>query len=409
MPPAAHIAIHIFVVLILTITILATSLPYEIPISNDLANQRYNISISIGTPPQHFSLLLDTGSTDVWVPLANSSGCAPACPPGASFNLTASSSLVKTNIPFDARYGLTPDLAVIGEYYKDRISVPSLPIVNNAQFAIANLPKPLFTQGNRGIFGLGSRLSESIYRSPTSPSRGNLSSTYTPLWERIALALPSRSRKFSIWLNSQSALTGTLQFGAADPSKHTGALTPVPLNLDPATGTWSDWNVNLTGVTRFSARGGGGKRLTPSNYSMGFTLDTGSPNMYVPSPLYAAMVEGLNATAIINGAPYVPCSLRSEDTGALEFEFAARSPGQAARIRVPYEEIVYPPGLPVTVPPVGDVDGERMCYLGVVPGEGPVRLLGATFLRSAYVVFDAEGLEVGMAQARWGKVEETEL
>ncbi|KAF9691757.1 hypothetical protein EKO04_010325 [Ascochyta lentis] len=386
--------------------------PSEVPVYNDLAYQRYNINIAIGTPPQSFSLLFDTGSTDVWVPQANSSGCALNCPPGFDFDPTASSSLVRTNVPFDARYGLTPDLAVIGQYYNDSISVSGLPAIANAQFAVGDLPSLLFVQGNRGIFGLGSRLSESVYLSPTSPHRGNLSSTYTPLWERVALASPSGEKKYSVWLNAQGARKGSVQFGGEDRGKYKGALAKVPLNLDPETGLLSGWNVNLTGVTRISTAASvkaGKKQLTPSNYSVDFTIDSGSPNMYVPTSLYEAIVQGLNATDIINGAPYVPCSLRSQATGFLDFDFSTRTKGQKAKIRVPLAEIVYPPSFPVTVPPVGDRDGKKMCYFGIVPNDGPVRLLGATFLRSAYIVFDAEHLELRMAQAKWGDLEGTKL
>jgi len=35
----------------------------------------------------------------------------------------------------------------------------------------------------------------------------------------------------------------------------------------------------------------------------------------------------------------------------------------------------------------------------VIPTEGPIVLLGDTFLRSAYLVFDVDKEEVGMAQA----------
>ncbi|KAJ4313093.1 hypothetical protein N0V94_007127 [Neodidymelliopsis sp. IMI 364377] len=390
-----------------------TTLPHEVPLYNDLAYQRYNINIAIGTPPQTFSLLFDTASTDLWVPEANSSGCAPDCPFGFAFDPTASSSITATNIPFDARYGLTPDLAVIGSYYNDSISVSGLPAITDARFAVGDLPKLLFVQGNRGIFGLGSRLSESVYSSPTSPYRGNLNATYTPLWERLALTSPSRKREYSVWLNAQGAKKGSVQFGGEDPSKHIGTLARVPLNLDPKTGLFAEWNINLTSVTRTYAESPHDKkitkRLTPRNYTVAFTLDTGSPNMYVPTSLYNAIVEDLNATEIMNGAPYVPCSLRSISTGYLDFDFATRTKGRAIKIRVPYSEIIYPPGLPVTVPPVEDRDGEVMCYFGVVPNDGPVRLLGATFLRSAYVVFDADGLEVRMAQSRWDLDEEEGL
>ncbi|KAJ4354864.1 hypothetical protein N0V95_003474 [Ascochyta clinopodiicola] len=406
--------LHLSVYLLLTATsakeAVATKHPYEVPIYNDLAYQRYNITITIGTPPQSFSLLFDTGSTDVWVPQANSSGCNPACPRGFSFDPTASTSLVRTNIPFDARYGLTPDLAVVGQYYNDSISVSGLAALANAQFAVGDLPSLLFVQGNRGILGLGSRLSESVYSSPTSPYRGNLNATYTPLWERIARASPGGRKEFSVWLNAQGAEKGSVQFGGQDRGKYEGALAKVPLNVDPETGLSSGWNVNLTGVTRVSGLGTNEKkRLTPSKYSVDFTIDSGSPNMYVPTSLYKAVVQDLNATTITNGAPYVPCSLRSAATGSLDFTFLTHPSGHEAKIRVPYAEIVYPPGFPVTVPPVDDRNGEKMCYFGVVPSDGPVRLLGASFLRSAYVVFDAEREELRMAQARWSELEGIEL
>jgi hypothetical protein len=174
---------------------------YEIPIINDLANQRYNISIAVGTPAQTYNILFDTGSTDVWVPKINSSGCAPNCPADFGFIPSTSSSIVETNLIFDARYGLTPDLAVRGHYYNDTISVTGLAPLINAPFAIGETPTPLYTQGMRGIFGLGPRNQESVYET----SGGDLSRTYTPLWERLALAAPSGTRKFSIWLNSQDA------------------------------------------------------------------------------------------------------------------------------------------------------------------------------------------------------------
>jgi hypothetical protein len=376
---------------------------FEVPLINDFAHQRYNISISVGTPPQTFNLLFDTGASDILLPKSNSSGCTPSCPSG--FEPSTSSSVVDLHIPYDARYGLTPDLAVIGKYYNDTVSIGALPSLPDAEFAVGNLPALLTSQGNWGIFGFGSRFSEVVYSGLTSPYRGNESYTYTPLWERYALASPSRTRKFSVWLNQQSASRGSVLFGAEDSSKYTGALQNVPINL--RNGKLSGWNVNVTGVIRVSENGAKA-RMTQGNYSTDYTLDTGSPNMYVPTALYEAVVKGLNATDIINGAPYVECGLRETLGEYLEFGFgiedddkSGRSGKHQAKIRVPYSEIIYPFGTPVTVPPVRNKDGVEMCYFGMVPGDGPVRLLGASFLRSAYLVFDAEDLVVKMAQAKW--------
>jgi hypothetical protein len=376
--------------------------PYEIAIINDLANQRYNISIAVGTPPQTYNILFDTGSTDVWVPNVNSSGCAPNCPAGFGFIPSTSSSIVGPTEIYDARYGLTPDLAIRGNYYNDTISVGGLPPLINAPFAVGNLTTPFYTQGMRGIFGLGSRTQESIYNT----SGRNLTKTYQPLWERLALRAPSGTRKYSIWLNSQDAKYGTVQFGGEDATKHEGRLKAVPLNVDE-NGDFGSWSVNLTSVTRSVRVNGQGKevktKLTPANYSLDYTVDSGSPNMYVPTTLYNAIVDGLGATEIINMAPYVPCSLRDLSSGYLDFEFATRSKGAPVSIRVRLDEIVYPPGYPVTLPAVPDRNGEKLCYFGIVPTDGEVRLLGADFMRSAYLVFDVDEKEIRMAQAKWEK------
>lgn len=384
-----------------------TPTPFTVPVTNDLAHQRYNISISTGNPPQSFDLLLDTGSTDIWFPLPNSTGCAPSCAPG--YNLTLSSSLVNTTIPFDARYGLTPDLAVLGYYYNDTVSVDGLPVIKNMTFGINNVPQLLTRQGNWGIFGLGSRFMEAVYGGPTSPFRGKPGKIYIPLWERLALMSPGGKRVFSVWLNAQNAERGSVLFGGVDEKKHTGELKRVPLNLEG--GERLEWSINVSSVSRVRVDGyAGGKetvtRLTPANYSLDYTFDTGSPNMYVPTTLYEAITADLNVTERINEASYVPCRFRDASSGFLDFGFRTTDSTEKEKdggvtIRVSLGEIIYPYGFPVTWPLVPDRNGEKMCYFGIVPNDGPVRLLGATFIRSAYAVFDGEANEVGLAQSKW--------
>lgn len=364
---------------------------YEVPVVNDLAHQRYNISVAVGTPLQTFNLLLDTGSADVWFPLSNSPGCTPDCPPG--FEPKTSSSIVATGYTFNVCYGVTCDVAVRGPYYNDTVSVSALNALPTATFAVADVPAAFFQQGTWGIFGVGSRINEGI-------AQTNRSGIYTPIWQRLALAASGKS-KFSLWLDRQSSAQGTIQFGGSDKSKYTGNLAKLPLNL--VQGQVVGWNVNLTSVTRVTLNEKGKEKktlLTPRNYTDDFTFDSGSPNMYVPTNLYNSIVVDLNATELINMAPYVPCSLRSSASGFLDWGFPTAK-GHTKKIRVPIAEIVYPYGYPVTVPKVPDRNGERMCYFGLVPTESFVHLLGTTFLRSAYAVFDLDNEEVGIAQAKW--------
>lgn len=127
---------------------------------------------------------------------------------------------------------------------------------------------------------------------------------------------------FSVWLNGQGAEKGSVLFGEEDPMKYNGKLHGTPLNLSD--GAFVGWTVNLTSVSlvsRSTERVPIKRRLTGTSYNVDYTVDSGSPNMYVPRSLYSSIVEDLNATDIINGAPYVSCSHRSSLRAHLEFEF----------------------------------------------------------------------------------------
>ena len=257
------------------------------------------------------------------------------------------------------------------------------------------MPVEIFDAGNYGLLGLGSRYAEAIYRSTASPFFNDKNATYDTVYDQLKLHGYIDRRLFSLWLNDLTSTTGSVLFGGVDPTKYHGDLRSTPVLLSD--GLFTDWQVNTTTVTYINGSTGAKEVLLAPNGGLATVLDSGSPNMYLPSALANAVAVQMSAS-MVNGTPYVPCRFR-QSRDELEFAFASASVGP--RISVPYPEIIYPFGFPANMGEVTAGDGTELCYLGLIPTDGSIILLGTTFIRSAYVVYDIDGLEVSMAPAAY--------
>lgn len=261
--------------------------------------------------------------------------------------------------------------------------------------AVADLPKIYFDAGYYGMIGLGSRLGEAVNNGPNSPGHGNPNSTFLTLYDQLQTLGYTTRRAFSIWQNSISATTGRIIFGGIDTSKFHGPLKTVSVELEG--GQFFDWRVALTSITHCSSSHGHSQKetLTVPNANFSVVLDSGSPNMYLPMALAQNISSAMNATTQ-NGFPYVECAQGKVD-GSFEFGLGGTT---GPKIKVPYSALIYPFGAPSNIGPVTASDGTRLCYLGVIGLDASFGLLGDTFIRSAYVVYDVDNLQIAMAQAR---------
>ncbi|KAF9438892.1 hypothetical protein BGZ76_003578 [Entomortierella beljakovae] len=115
------------------------------------ADTVYIGTISIGTPPQNFSMVFDTGSSDTWVP---SMACvSPACLTLIRYNSNMSSTYHIEDKPFDIKYG--DGSHVSGTTGLDRVTISGT-VVANQSFGMAAVDdSTIAKKGVDGVVGLG--------------------------------------------------------------------------------------------------------------------------------------------------------------------------------------------------------------------------------------------------------------
>ncbi|KAI7702586.1 hypothetical protein KC353_g14642, partial [Hortaea werneckii] len=123
-------------------------------------------------------------------------------------------------------------------------------------------------------------------------------------------------------------------------------------------------------------------------------LDSGSSLMYLPTRIANALYDGFNAQYDESqGTAFVDCSLANSDT-TLEFTFSG------VTISVAMNELVIVAGY--------SSRGVPACILGISPTSS-TPVLGDTFLRSAYVVYNIAGNEIAMAQTNFNSTSDNIL
>ncbi|KAL9026230.1 MAG: hypothetical protein Q9196_005072 [Gyalolechia fulgens] len=148
-------------------------------------------------------------------------------------------------------------------------------------------------------------------------------------------------------------------------------------------------NVEFTSLTLDA---GGEPLVVQNNVVRSAILDSGSTGTILPTDLATTFLEFFGAVTDPSiPQPLVACSLANADA-AFVYQFGGSS---GPKIRVPVADVIEPhiEGLQFR-------DGSDACLLGVRGADIDFLLLGDTFLRSAYAVYDLETRTIALAQAR---------
>ncbi|KAL2166995.1 hypothetical protein VTG60DRAFT_1889 [Thermothelomyces hinnuleus] len=290
------------------------------------------------------TVLIDTGSYELWVnPRCDKSASESICKSQGVYYPSRSSSSGYVGGDFSITYGTG---AVRGTYWSDDMSIAMFRIPQ-VQFAVAEESSYMFS----GILGLG-------YAYP-----------FTVQYPTVLNLMVSQ--------NMISAPIFSLGLGG-DQDNFIQIWPPIS-QQDPK---WIQYWVNVTSVG-MTKPGEGAVIYTPRDtFSMPVLLDTGSTLSYIREDLVVLIGRQFGATVDEAGNYLVDCSWRDRD-GTVDFGF---SRGRMV-INVSYKDFIYQqyPG---------------HCMLGVQPADpgSTSYVLGDTFIRGAYLVFDQQSDAVWMNQ-----------
>ncbi|KAJ5972671.1 uncharacterized protein N7479_002589 [Penicillium vulpinum] len=348
-------------------------------VSQALDNEEtlYFCNVTLGTPKQGLRLVLDTGSSDLWCNTPNSTLCEStriACAASGTYNSSASSSYSFVSSDFNISYA--DGSSAVGDYVSDTITIGGVSI-KDFQFGVG------FASGSpEGVLGIG-------YPANEVQVGRNGDSAYANLPKAMVDKGLIQSNAYSLWLNDLDASRGSILFGGVNTKKYQGTLQTVP--IQKVRGQYSEFVIALTELSL--TNGSSTKTLSSSSIPVGVLLDSGSSLSYLPDSLVEEIYNDLGVSyESDSGIGYIDCSL-AEQSISLSYTFSS------PKINVGIDEMIID---------VGDLyfkNGRRACVFGIVPAGGSTAVLGDTFLRSAYVVYDLANNEISLANTNFNTTE----
>lgn len=345
-------------------------------VAADLDNEEtlYFINVTLGTPAQSLRLHIDTGSSDLWVNTPSSTLCrsrTSPCSYAGAYTANSSSTYEYIGSYFNISY--VDGSGASGDYVSDTVSFGDNTTLSQLQFGVG-----YSSTSSQGILGIGYAVNEVQVGRAGKQAYNNLPAQLVADG-RIA------SNAYSLWLNDLDANTGSILFGGVDTAQYVGQLKTLPVQKQA--GQFSEFLVTLTGLQLGSA-------TIASGLALAVLLDSGSSLTYLPDSSVETIYNEVGATFDSSeGAAYVECSLAQLNT-SLTFGFSALN------ISVGMDELVLDLFTSSGKRPQFS-NGADACLFGIAPAGSSTNVLGDTFLRSAYVVYDLSNNEISLAQTNF--------
>eukprot|EP01102_Stenamoeba_stenopodia_P018577 TRINITY_DN6835_c0_g1_i1.p1 TRINITY_DN6835_c0_g1~~TRINITY_DN6835_c0_g1_i1.p1 ORF type:complete len:430 (+),score=103.52 TRINITY_DN6835_c0_g1_i1:59-1291(+) len=327
----------------------------------DFEDTQYYGPITIGTPPQDFTVIFDTGSSNLWIPSSKCSFLDIACRLHNRFTDSASSTYVANGTTFSIQYGSG---AVAGYIGQDVVGIAGLNVKNQGFGEATSEPGLAFVETKAdGILGL---------------AFDSISADHvTPLWYNLLTQGLVSTPLFSFWLDKNPAGSsgGELVLGGVDSTLYTGDFVYQPLSAE----LWWEFKLDDFQV------GGTNLNFCPSG-GCNAICDTGTSLIAGPTASINALNSKLGATTT---------------RGEAIFNCATISSLPTVNIIIGGNTFSLAPSDYVLQVSAG---GQTVCLSGfqgidLPPQVGTLFILGDVFISTYYTVFDYQNLRLGWAKA----------